>query len=100
MKVLNLEQFLGRPAGTIFCKYEPCCVECLEIKAENINENDFVAMSIDGFSSNDSSGGGVGDEFEYRDDYYGRDGLYEEDQLFLVYSKKEIEKMVNVLLGK
>ncbi len=97
MKVLNLTQFLRQPEGTDFCKYAPCYTEQLEIKADNVGDIDFVAMDINGFFPDETCSIDVGEEFEYHDDYYGRDASYQQDQLFLVYSKEEVAKMISVL---
>ncbi len=102
MKIVNLETFRALPAGTIFLKYEPCCFGELQVKGDTW-EHDFLcgemAAPIDANDTSDfvdkledakTNGTSVTLDF----DCYGRDGYFEENQLFAVYEKSDMEKLV------
>ena len=42
MKILNFEEFIKMPEGTIFSEYEPCIVGGLWRKGENLPEHDGI----------------------------------------------------------
>lgn len=103
MKIVNLEQFLALPNETLYAKYAPCFFGDLAIKVENCGPRDFCTQQIaDAIDCNDSGefldklddaerdGTSVLMDFES----YGRDGCFEDGQLFAVYERADIEAMI------
>jgi len=106
MKIINLQEFKQMPCGTIFCKYQPCVFGELEIKGTWVSDIDFVSAPLTGYIECEDSS----DMFERLDRYvktkesfrldiegYGRDGFFDDDQLFAVYEKRDIAQLVNKL---
>lgn len=108
MRIVNLEQFLKLPDGTMFSKYEPCIFSGLMIKKGSIIEaSDFFYINlIDTVEANDS-----GDfvsiltkaeteqtSFKLAFNCIERDGLFNKDQLFAVYEKQDVMVLINTLI--
>ncbi len=106
MKIVDLQTFKAMPEGTVFMKFEPCIFGDLCVKAETM-ERDFVAASLtDGIDASDS--GEMADKLfaAMKDpdlsismdfEAYSRDGMFEDDQMFAVYEKADIEGLVKKL---
>lgn len=105
MKIVNLKSFRALPSGTLFLKYEPCVFGELQVKGDTW-EYDFLcgemAAPIDANSSDDygnklddamENGTSVALDF----DCYGRDGCFDDNQLFAVYEKEDMEKLISKL---
>lgn len=102
MKIVNRGIFMSLPENTLFSKYEPCCFEHLHIKGDNCG-SDFLAQQInDAIECNDSG--------EFTDklddamandtsvdmdfDCMGRDGCFDEDQLFAVWEPPDVKNLI------
>jgi len=105
MKIINLTEFRAMPDGTIFCKYEPCNFGELEIKGETW-DSDFISAPLTGCIESDSGSDMFDKLLQYEKtkesfplnvEYYGRDGLYEKDQLYAVYENTDIEQLISRL---
>lgn len=103
MKIVNLKAFLAMPVGTVFCKYEPCFIEALKIKGENCGERDFfyqdIASSIDSRDSGEFSelldrSQATGSEVLFDFDCETRDGCFQDDQLFAVWSTDDVRSLI------
>lgn len=46
MKVVNLEEFLALPYGTVFSKFQPMYFEELEFKTDNAGHTDFRSVRL------------------------------------------------------
>ncbi len=98
MKVVNLKEFLALPDKTVYCKHSPKdglsgdWFDVLHIK-EQTSFGD-GGTPIDWFYSEPQDLIGLN---EWGRLVQSRDGLYEEDQLFLVYDKEDIERIINEL---
>jgi hypothetical protein len=109
MKIVNRETFLAMPEGTIYYKYEPDTYTDLAIKGESLKSLagtgfiDFFERDFLGFppllflGERDSdlqalvkSGESLPMDFEIE----GRDGLYDEHQLFAVLEKQDVMNML------
>ena len=110
MKIVNRDTFLSLPMNTLFCKYESIGnFSGLEIKVNNPDSfyPDFVTLSIHDCwpqGCNDSSefidkmqACEKGEEFEWDYEDTGRDGLYDNGQLFAVYDQEDIGRLINLL---
>lgn len=107
MKILNRKEFLKTPANTLFSYYEPCVFRGLNIKTTDKThyENDFVYFGLIGeFNIFDTSeffkvcekmenGESVPLSLEETQ----REGLFDDEQLFLVYEEDDIKKIIDVL---
>ena len=108
MKIVDRTHFLCFPSNTVFSKYEPCVFEGLMVKGESLLEiNDFIyedidSSAVDSDSSEDyayklfeaqSTGISVGLDF----DQTARDGFFEDTQLFAVWEKDDVRKLIEKL---
>lgn len=110
MRIVDREDFLAMPAGTVFSKYEPCIFGNLEIRGES-NANS-QGVLIDCWSQ-DLAGALQADtteEFEEACDHaaagksvqmdlesQGRDGLYDRDQLFAAWEPDDVRALIQRL---
>jgi len=108
MKILTRKQFMNTPIGTVFSYYEPQCFRDLMIKQSDLSgwETDFLYDNIIGALESESSdeysnkcvkmeaGESVLMDFEATS----REGLFEEEQLFAVYEKEDVEKLIKRLI--
>jgi len=106
MRIINLKQFRAMPMGTVFMKYKPQLFEELQIKGETW-EVDFLCSSIT--DEIESSGSDeetmILDKAEKDSSYsipmdfdcYGRDGCFEDDQLYAVYEEKDVLGLIQSL---
>jgi hypothetical protein len=107
MKIVNLQQFLQMPKGTLFQKYQPCVAEDICVLDDRCGDIDFYYSSLDGMSVNCSGStemfdilfkaGEEGSSFDLDLDTVGRDGCFEEKQLFLVWEKPDVEYLIKRL---
>jgi len=108
MKILTRKQFMNMPVGTVFSYYEPHCFHELNIKASDLSQGwevDFLFDPIIGAVKNNSSedftdkceqmekGSSVEMDFEFT----AREGLFEDKQLFAVYEREDVKKLINRL---
>lgn len=106
MKIVNLEQFRKLPPNTLFAKYEPCVFWEFCIKGDTWEVDFLVSHDIPGSiraSSSDEhsrllhmaqeTGKSLVMDFETE----GRDGCFEENQLFAVWEKRDIEQFIGRL---
>jgi hypothetical protein len=108
MKIMNRKAFLTLPAGTVYAKYSSLgCWGDLAVKMDSTRHDDWYHYDLlNGWGGCDNS-----DQFmdkvrqcekgqaELRNDLEceGRDGLFEEDELFVVYDRTDILQLVNKL---
>lgn len=112
MKYLNLKQFLECPSGTLFCKFFPDGkaeekFAELCIKLENAQGNDFYFQAMDSWDTGDSEMDYIGffDEAmkkpkkEVPMDLTAthRDGFYDEEQMYCVFSEEEHQRIIDLL---
>ena len=117
MKIVDRKTFLSYPADTLFSKYEPCKFGSMMIKGDTLNHErtefkapdagltDFQVQQIEDAVLADSTGvfdilehcKETGESFDIDLDCWGRDGLYEQHQLFVVWEKEDVQKLMNRL---
>ena len=106
MKIVNRSDFLSLPVGTLFSKYKPCVFGPLEIKGDNIGRNDFSAQQIaDAVYASDSGefadilfdAEENGSNFKMDLNCEGRDGLFDDDQLFAVWERDDVLSLIERL---
>lgn len=104
MKIVNRKTFLEMPPGTLFQNYHPCTSGILCAKDETIG-NDFLLQPLEGVSAMewDSSDQmverleemrGNGDSHPLDLDCLGRDGCFDNDQLYLVWERADVEALI------
>ena len=111
MRILNREEFFEMPENTLYSKYEPCNMQAMEIKGKTIKG--FQGEPIDWFMQRihdsiecDSSEQfserlflaqeeGVGIDMDFN--IQGRDGCFDEKQLFAVWEKDDVRMLVERL---
>jgi len=105
MKILNREEFLKLPSGTVYVKYEPYCFGDLCIKHQSY-ENDWIYVPLSEFDNCDDMDDMMEKLDDMRDkarsipelfDCTQRDGLFEQNQLFAIYELKDVITLINVL---
>ena len=100
MRVLNRKDFLALPADTIYAKGQPWAFTGLRIKGDTIGINDWAYLDPAWVSANDSGEAscrldemlGAGASYPMEEDY-GRDGCFDEDEVFLVFERTDLEKL-------
>lgn len=105
MKILNKEQFLKMPAGTVYSEYEPCVFTGLLVKGDTW-PCDYIEMSLIGNIESEDSGDfanklmdaqKTGDSLPLDFDCYGWNGMFEDSQLYAVYEKEDLEGLIGCL---
>jgi hypothetical protein len=102
VKIINLKEFRKMPAGTIFMKYEPCVFGDLRSKGETW-DRDFLYENItsdfDALDSGEMADKlflckkeGVSIVLDF--DIGSRDGMFDDEQLFAVYERKDIINLI------
>jgi hypothetical protein len=104
MKLLNRAEFLKMPSNTVFTKYKPTCFDEILIKGDSTGYNDFWFQDLlqvesddrgQTFDTFDKLENGESIKMDY--DCEGRDGLFEEDQLFAVFEKQDVADLIKRL---
>lgn len=107
MRIYNRTDFMKLPAGTIYCKGQPWYWGQISIKGETTQFNDFIEMDLATFD-NDGSGDWVdkqedmlknGASYPLTDDYYGRDGCFDDNDIFLVYEAGDLQILKCIIEG-
>lgn len=105
MKIVNRATFLAMPEGTVFAKYEPCVFGELMIKGESLF-NDFCYQQIVDAIECAGSGDFADKLFDAQEqgksltmDFYcqGRDGCFDDDQLFAVWELENVRGLIHRL---
>lgn len=103
MRVYNRKGFLQLPDGTIFCKGTRWCFDNLSIKGHSW-EDDFLYVDLCNIDANES--GQWVDRLEDSlsngtsypiNNQAARDGLFDEDAIFLVFEEKDLEFLIDVM---
>lgn len=106
MKIINKGEFLKLPEGTLYCEYEPCTVSRPLIKGESLMvSNDYCESEITDiyFDSTGDMFDKYGEMEKEGKSYplelhcYGRNGMFNDKQLFIIYEKIDIELLINKL---
>jgi hypothetical protein len=105
MKVVNRDQFMAMPAGTLYQKYRPMIADDLEIKGDNCGETDFFLQNVCGVMALKCNASDQlmerfdemvkdGASYPVDLDSQGRDGCFDADQLFLVWERADVEALI------
>ena len=100
MRILNRKEFMEIEGQVLFAKYKPSYFEELEIKVANC-ENDFTVDTLvwvyESFERIDAAEKDSSIDLELDAHFTGRDGCYEEDQLFAVFTPDDVELIIGRL---
>lgn len=105
MKIVSRKDFLAMPEETLYAKYQPCYFEALEIKGETLS-NDFLTQQIvDAIACKDSGefsdllheSETTGKSVKFDFDCQGRDGCFDDDQLFAVWERDDVLALIERL---
>jgi len=107
MKIVNRKQFLKLPNGTIYCSFNKknFSFNGFSLKLESLS-NDWYYMDLTDFDNWDNSEERIeniqkmiaeGKEYPLSLNCSSRDGMFEEDEMFCIYDKQDIERIINVL---
>ena len=106
MKIVDRKTFLQLDKETLYSKYEPCYFSDLTIKCISNMSDDFVTQGITNAIECDNGQEHIeilsnseknGTSFTMDFDCPGRDGCFDEDQLFAIWEKEDIEKLIERL---
>jgi hypothetical protein len=110
MRIVGLKEFLTLPVGTVYGKYAPSYIEGIEIKGENCGERDWIVQHIDIVGNLERSHSST-DMCDLLDDLerdvsaseplafnvMGRDGCFNDEQLFAVLERQDHERLIERL---
>ena len=105
MKIVSRTEFLKMKPGTVYSLYKPCIFGALEIK-EKSYENDWLYQDIVDAIECDDSGDLTDRLFDAQEngssldidfDCLSRDGLFDDDQLFAVWERKDVVALIERL---
>lgn len=104
MKIVDLTKFLLLPSGTIYSRYKPTFFTGLEMKLDSLMPSrdwfykELIAP-VGGDFQSDCQKMENGEEVEYSTEEVMRDGCFEEELMFLVYSDEDTRAMAREILG-
>lgn len=104
MRIYKRAEFMQLPGGTIFSKGKPWAFSDLMVKSSPDGSLDFVCRSLINIDSHDSEQNwdrleqmrDVGASFPLNEDY-GRDGMFDDEDLFLVYEAADLIQLLSVV---
>ena len=106
MRIVNREKFLQLPKGTVYAEYEPCIFGALSIKSNCTSSgNDFyfaIVNSVESSGSEEMLDRLIemkenGKSFPIELDVTYRDGCFNDDQLYAVWEKEDVQSLITVL---
>ena len=107
MKIYKYKEFKKLPIGTLFSYYKHCSFRDIFIKesSKDYGDIDFMYSSIVGAIEDESSEDFVdkcekmenGESVSVDFDSVEREGLFDEEQLYAVYEKEDVEKLIDRL---
>jgi hypothetical protein len=107
MKIINRKAFLAIEGEVLYSNFSPMIFEGLNIKCGNAGNNDFIYQPIidaidsesserffEAISDSQLNGGSMKMDFF---DSVGRDGTFDEDALFAVWERADVEALMTRL---
>ena len=103
MKIVDRKTFLAMPAGVLYSKYRPCIFGELSIKGKTVADIDFYVQQIaDSVKCHDSGefadvlfdATANGTSFALDFACEGRDGMFDEHQLFAVWEPQDVAALI------
>jgi hypothetical protein len=108
MRIVGRKEFLSLPRGTVYSRFEPIVTEGLEIKLDTLDSgNDWFYLSFIGAVEIISRGDDVDSFYKMMaggelsiEPFSIRDGGFEEDEQFLIYSDDDVEAIIVLLQSR
>lgn len=107
MKIITRKELMNMPGDTLFSYYVPCVFTELCVKTGEVNQylSDFLVDNLIGALECNGSDDFIekceemenGKSVELDFEFTGREGLFEDKQLFAIYEKKDVEKLIERL---
>ena len=100
MKIFNRKEFLQQPAGILYRQRNSnSSFGNIEIKGGNCGTNDFACMNFGAAKDEDETDMWLDSSISrpIQLDYYGRDGCFDDDALFLVYETWDLEQLRDII---
>lgn len=103
MKIVDYDTFIKLPVGTMYCETEPYIFGEIKIKQETINDgNDWFYQSFQDNLDKEDWKEDIYNECLKREvnldfDIQTRDGMFDYQRTFAIYSQKDIQDMINKL---
>jgi flavodoxin len=113
MKIINKQEFYDLPENILYSNYDPCVISGLKIKKKTIYNQEKEAIDytyIDLIGNIECDGSD--DFFEILEnsnknkinfnldfEIEERDGMFDEEEMFCIYEKKDIERFLLCLEG-
>lgn len=106
MKLVNYNEFIKMPTGTVFCEFEPCIRGELKVKGDSIEDFDYIEMELRGeFKSDKDQDPFIdgcdrlvkGENLRADFDTFGRDGLFDKTRQYIVYDKQDVKELITFL---
>jgi len=102
MKVYNRKDFMALPEGVIFCKGKPWYWETLCVKGDTLT-SDFLDTCLQSIEAHDSGEQcnrydrmlELGESYPMNDSC-GRDGCFDDEDLFLVYEPDDLMQLITI----
>jgi hypothetical protein len=103
MRIYSRRDFLSLPEGVIFCKGTQWCFDNLSIKGSSW-DSDFMYVDLCNIEAHDS--GQWSDRLEDSlvngtsysiNKHTSRDGMFDEEAIFLVFEKEDLEFLINLM---
>ena len=106
MKIVNRKTFLELPINTMYSHYSPCVIDDLMIKYDSFGNDwryqnligNVKCNSSDEYFDNLIKAEEYGSSFDLDFYFSDRDGMFKENQLFVIYEKKDIKQFINRLI--
>lgn len=102
MRIMNRDEFLAIEGEVLFSRYYDGSFGDLEIKGGTFGKIDFTCQTLatslqavgDGFFDEISRGEKTGGDMPMDFDCLGRDGLYDQNQKFAVWSADDVQALI------
>jgi hypothetical protein len=103
MRIIGLKEFLALEGEVLFSKYVPQYFQAPEIKLCNAGDRDFCTQRVaDSIKANSSDqemdllfrAQETGESFELDFDCGGRDGMYNDNQLFAIWEPQDVRQLL------
>lgn len=104
MRVYNRKDFMKLPEGVLYSSGKKWYFDSLYVKGDTLRPNDFTCRCLNWISAFDDSNQFDKLEKSLSDgtsiqmqDAYGRDGGFDDEDIFLVFEKEDLEELERVI---
>lgn len=103
MRIVDYDTFIELPEGILYREYSPCVFGELQIKVKNISNSNWVLQSLSPTFDEEfqiyeaCQRMEQGESLTIDTDSGELDSMFEYDRRFLIYEKKDVQKLINEL---